>query len=154
VETHGPGETKKIGEIIGGLLPPGSLITLNGDLGAGKTTFVQGLAVGIGVRDPVTSPTFNLIHEHNGRIALYHIDAYRLKDNDDVEELGFDEYFYSAGITVIEWAERIAHHIPAERLDVNIAKVPGDPEQRHIVFLPGGTVYLQLLEELKVICGC
>ncbi|MHB1127460.1 MAG: tRNA (adenosine(37)-N6)-threonylcarbamoyltransferase complex ATPase subunit type 1 TsaE [Bacillota bacterium] len=155
VETNSPEETKKIGKLLGGLLPSGVVISLNGDLGAGKTTFVQGLAIGLGIDTLVTSPTFNLIHEYIGPMPLYHVDAYRLMEDEDMEELGLDEYFYGTGVTVVEWAERITAILPDERLEIYIQKLPDDnPTYRRITVLNKGECYLPLVEELKVLCGC
>ncbi|MHB1419519.1 MAG: tRNA (adenosine(37)-N6)-threonylcarbamoyltransferase complex ATPase subunit type 1 TsaE [Bacillota bacterium] len=154
VETNGPKETKEIGKLVGELLPPGAVVTLNGDLGAGKTTFVQGLAKGVGVDELVTSPTFNLIHEYIGRLPLYHVDAYRLKDDEPLEELGLDEYLYGTGVTVVEWAERIAAILPNDRLEINIQKgTDGSPDYRQITIIHKGFAYERLVEELKGLAG-
>ena len=101
---------------------PGDIICLDGDLGAGKTAFTQELAKGLGVPDScyVTSPTFSILQEYPGRIPLYHMDFYRLSDESEVEDLGFEEFFYLSGLTVIEWSQRAGTLIPATRLRLTI----------------------------------
>lgn len=115
--------TEAFGIILGEIVEPGDVITLEGPLGAGKTALTQAIARGLGV-DPriyVTSPTFSLLHEYQGRIPLYHMDLYRLSGGDEIESLGFSEYFYSDGLTVIEWPERLGSLMPPERLHVALA---------------------------------
>ncbi len=101
-------QTRKLGRLLGELLAPPALLFLTGDLGAGKTCFVQGLARGLQVPEdePVTSPTFTLMNQYRGRAPLYHFDLYRLGGLDDLLDLGFEEYLYGDGVTVVEWAER------------------------------------------------
>jgi tRNA threonylcarbamoyladenosine biosynthesis protein TsaE len=116
-------QTAALGKILGGIVEPGDIITLEGPLGAGKTALTQAIARGLGV-DPriyVTSPTFSLLHEYQGRIPLYHMDLYRLAGEDAIESLGFAEYFYGSGLTVIEWPERLGILMPPERLHVELA---------------------------------
>jgi tRNA threonylcarbamoyladenosine biosynthesis protein TsaE len=108
--------------LIGSLALPGDVICLDGELGAGKTTLTQGIAKGLDVPPScyVTSPSFSILHEYPGRIPLYHMDFYRLNSSVEVEELGFEEYFYMSGVTVIEWSERAAEILPADRLALYI----------------------------------
>jgi len=113
-------QTAALGKILGGIVRAGDVITLEGPLGAGKTALTQAIARGLGV-DPrlyVTSPTFSLLHEYQGRIPLYHMDLYRLAGEDEIESLGLPEYFYGSGLTVIEWPERLGILMPLERLHV------------------------------------
>lgn len=115
-------QTVAFGKILGRVVDPGDIITLAGSLGAGKTALTQAIARGLGV-DPsiyVTSPTFSLLHEYQGRIPLYHIDLYRLAGEDEIESLGFTEYLYGNGLTVIEWPERLGSLMPPERLHVEL----------------------------------
>jgi len=115
--------TRKFGEVLGEIAEPGDVFTLQGPLGAGKTALTQAIARGLGV-DPriyVTSPTFSLLHEYQGRIPLYHLDLYRLAGEEDIESLGFQEYFSGNGLTVIEWPERLGSLMPAERLNIELA---------------------------------
>ncbi|MGE5573788.1 MAG: tRNA (adenosine(37)-N6)-threonylcarbamoyltransferase complex ATPase subunit type 1 TsaE [Bacillota bacterium] len=121
----GPNDTRRLGEALGKLLRPGDVVCLDGRLGAGKTVFVQGVAAGMGVRGRVTSPTFTIIHEHPGRVPLYHIDAYRLDGAPDAVTVGIEDYVYGSGAVAIEWPERIRELLPQERLDVEIM-VPAD----------------------------
>jgi tRNA threonylcarbamoyladenosine biosynthesis protein TsaE len=109
-------ETYELAIKLGQHLFPGAIITLEGDLGAGKTTFTKGIAKGLKVKQTVNSPTFTIIKEYSGELNLYHIDAYRLEDS--LEDLGFDEYFYGDGVTVIEWGSKIKEQIPEQRLHI------------------------------------
>jgi len=106
IETDSPEATWQLGHLIGTLAQPGDVVCLEGELGAGKTTLVQGLAAGLGVSEPVTSPSFALIHHHHGRYHLRHIDLYRLSP-DQVPELGLEELLEEAGVTAIEWPENL-----------------------------------------------
>ena len=120
VELSSPEETRAFGILLGRIVEPGDVITLQGDLGAGKTALTQAIALGLGV-DPriyVTSPTFSLLHEYRGRMPLYHMDLYRLTGEDEIESLGFTEYFYSDGVTVVEWPERLGSLMPEQRLNI------------------------------------
>lgn len=113
ITTHSPAETRQIAADLLRALKPGAVLALHGDLGAGKTCFVQGLAAALGVHQAVSSPTFTLIHEYPTTPPLYHADLYRIRDADDAFGLGLEEYLGSDGITVIEWAERAAELLPA-----------------------------------------
>lgn len=115
-------ETCAFGMAIGALAAPGDIMTLTGTLGAGKTTLTQAIGRGLEVPDSfyITSPTFSLLHEYPGRIPLYHMDLYRLGGEEEIEELGFEEYLYGPGLTVIEWPERLGSLMPAERLAIEL----------------------------------
>ena len=113
-------ETEKFGIFLGENLKAGDVVCLNGDLGTGKTTLTKSIAKGLGIDDYVTSPTFTIVNEYYGKTDLYHIDTYRLDDKIDVDYLGFDEYFYSDGVTIIEWAEKIRDALPEEYMEINI----------------------------------
>jgi tRNA threonylcarbamoyladenosine biosynthesis protein TsaE len=136
-------ETFAIGEKLGRLLEAGDVILLEGDLGAGKTTFTKGLAAGLGVQKAVNSPTFTIIKEYKGRLPLFHMDVYRLEDS--FEDLGFDEYFDGEGVTVVEWAHFIKEQLPEEHLAVYLYHSGGS--NRRIVFAPYGKRYEALCEE-------
>lgn len=142
-------ETKEFATRLGTLVSPGDVITLEGDLGAGKTTFTQGLAVGLGVKRNVTSPTFTIIKEYQGRIPLYHMDVYRLEDAE--EDIGFTEYFYGTGITIIEWAQYIDDFLPKNRLDIYIEVI--DQDRRKIICQSSDLYYETLISELKAAEG-
>jgi tRNA threonylcarbamoyladenosine biosynthesis protein TsaE len=118
-------ETTALGEKLGKLLEPGDVVALYGDLGAGKTTLTRGIAAGLGLAADIHSPTFTLIHEHPGAVPLYHVDLYRLSNEQEVETLGLEEYIYSDGVTVIEWGDRMKSLLPAERLDITL-RMTGD----------------------------
>jgi tRNA threonylcarbamoyladenosine biosynthesis protein TsaE len=122
VELRQQGDTDKLGALLGQSAVPGDVICLDGDLGAGKTTLTQAIARGAGVPEDcyVTSPSFAILHEYQGRLPVYHMDFYRLNNDADVLDLGFDEYFYLAGLTVIEWAKRAETILPQERLSLEL----------------------------------
>lgn len=145
IKTHNPEETLSISERLGKMVQAKDTIILEGDLGAGKTTFTKGLAKGLGVKRVVNSPTFNIIKEYKGRIPLYHMDVYRLQDSE--EDLGFDEYFDGEGVCVVEWAHLIEPQLPEELLKITIRRL-GDTE-RKIVLEPIGERYIELCKELK-----
>lgn len=114
-------ETQGLAASLGQLVQAGDVMCLSGDLGAGKTTFTQGLARGIGITDPVSSPTFTIIKEYDeGRIPLYHMDIYRLGENAVLEDLGYDDYFYGSGVSVVEWAEWLEELLPEDRIHLKI----------------------------------
>lgn len=149
VISRSPGETRGLGEKLGTFLQGGEVIALWGDLGSGKTLFVQGTARGLGVEDYVTSPTFILINQYQGRVPLYHFDVYRLEEPEELLELGHEEYFYGEGVTLIEWAGKIEGYLPEEYLKIILEPVsPGDTEQRVITFHSRGSRYHRLLEKL------
>ncbi|MCL5935074.1 MAG: tRNA (adenosine(37)-N6)-threonylcarbamoyltransferase complex ATPase subunit type 1 TsaE [Bacillota bacterium] len=148
ITTHSPEETKQLGEKMAALLQPGDVICLNGDLGAGKTAFSQGVARGLAVDSWVTSPTFTLINEYEGRLPLYHFDVYRLEGPAEMEDLGYEEYFYGDGVCLVEWAERVEEVLPQERLDISLTRDESSEEMRQIHFMPKGEHFQQLVEEL------
>ena len=115
-------DTILLGKKVGALVQPNDIIALTGDLGAGKTTFVKGIAEGLGIQDYVTSPTFVIINVHKGNLVLNHIDLYRLEDKNEIEDLGIDEYFKSGGVSIIEWAERLGDLLPkySERIGIEV----------------------------------
>ena len=126
------------------MLSSGDVLALEGDLGAGKTTFTKGLARGLGVARNVNSPTFTIIKEYQGRIPLYHMDVYRVEDS--FEDLGFDEYFDGNGVTVIEWAHLIEDQLPDELLTIYLYHEGN--ETRKIVLTPKGKRYEDLCKEI------
>ena len=123
IETHDPEETFEVGRTIGMNAEPGQIYTLTGDLGVGKTVFTQGVAAGLGITEPVNSPTFTIIQEYeDGRLPFYHFDVYRIGDLEEMEEIGYDDYFFGQGICLIEWAELIEEILPEKRIEVTIEK--------------------------------
>ena len=128
IETYGPEETKELGEKIGRQARPGQIYTLTGDLGVGKTVFTQGLARGLGIKEPVSSPTFTIVQIYEeGRLPLYHFDVYRIGDVEEMEEIGYDDYFFGNGVCLIEWAELIQELIPEQAIRIRIEKDPRFP---------------------------
>ena len=123
IETHDPEETFEVGRTIGMNAKPGQIYPLTGDLGVGKTVFTQGVAAGLGITEPVNSPTFTIIQEYeDGRLPFYHFDVYRIGDLEEMEEIGYDDYFFGQGICLIEWAELIEEILPEKRIEVTIEK--------------------------------
>ncbi len=140
-------ETKEFGIKLGSILEGGDILCLNGDLGAGKTTLTKSIGIGLGVEDYITSPTFALINEYTGRNPVYHFDVYRLENVEDLYDLGFDEYFYSNGVSIIEWADKIEKLLPKERIVINIGKSK-DIDERLINITGYGNRYMEILKEL------
>lgn len=116
-------ETFRFGEMLGGKLQRGAVICLDGDLGVGKTVFVKGVAKGLGITEPVCSPTFTILQEYKeGRIPLYHFDVYRIDDPEEMYEIGFEEYLYGDGVCLIEWASLVSELIPENATHITIEK--------------------------------
>ena len=123
IETRSPEETFELGKKIGEAAKPGQVYTLNGDLGVGKTVFTQGVAAGLGITEPVSSPTFTIVQVYEeGRLPFYHFDVYRIGDIEEMEEIGYDDYFFGEGICLIEWAELIRDILPEKRIEITIEK--------------------------------
>ena len=133
------------GEKLVSYLKPNTVITLTGDLGAGKTTFTKGIGRGLGVKKVINSPTFTIVKVYRGHLPLYHFDAYRLEDNDN--ELGFEEMFESGGISVIEWHQYIEDILPKDRLDIEILK--NEDNSRSFVFYPKGKEFEEIVKEIE-----
>ena len=114
-------QTMKMGKMLAHRLQENSILALYGDLGAGKTTFVQGLAKGLEINDPIQSPTFIYVNEYQGKMPLFHFDLYRMKSAEDFLALGFDEYFYASGVCAVEWPQRIATILPLESIVIEFA---------------------------------
>lgn len=123
IETRSPEETFALGEKIGRQARKGQVYTLTGDLGTGKTVFTQGVAAGLGIREPVNSPTFTIVQVYEeGRLPFYHFDVYRIGDIEEMEEIGYDDYFFGEGICLIEWAELVEEILPENRISITIQK--------------------------------
>lgn len=123
VETKTPEETWELGKALGEAARPGQVYCLDGDLGVGKTVFTQGFAVGLGIREPVNSPTFTIVQEYEeGRMPLYHFDVYRIADVEEMEEIGYEDCFYGMGVCLIEWSRLIEEILPPEAIRVTIEK--------------------------------
>ena len=123
IETTNPRETRALGEFLGSQARPGQIYTMVGDLGVGKTVFTQGFARGLGIREAVNSPTFTIVQVYEeGRLPFYHFDVYRIGDIEEMEEIGYDDYFYGEGVCLIEWADLIRELLPEHVISVKIEK--------------------------------
>ncbi len=123
IESFSPEDTFRVGEQLAKDARPGDIYTLDGDLGVGKTIFTKGMAKGLGIEEPVTSPTFTILQEYeSGRLPLYHFDVYRIGDPEEMDEIGYEDYFYGQGICLIEWAGLIEELIPKEAVRICIEK--------------------------------
>ena len=135
--SHSPEETEAIGQTLGERLNPGTVLAYLGDLGMGKTAFTRGLARGLGCRGRVTSPTFTIVNEYEGKIPLFHFDMYRLTDSEDLFDIGWEDYLERGGVCAVEWSERISDALPEDTLYVTIARHP-DGENWRIITMEGG----------------
>ena len=163
-------QTQRLGKRLGELLGGGELLLLDGQLGAGKTTFTQGLAQGMGINEVINSPTFTLLKEytgrslpssgiahsqpgpalrkrHAGRLALYHFDLYRLDEPEEIFDLGFEDYFSSSGVCVVEWADKAGALWPSDRLYIRLKLL--DETKRSLLFVATGTRYCELLRQFQ-----
>lgn len=131
--TRSPGETREVGAAIARILVPGDLVSLTGDLGAGKTNLVQGAARQLGVEGPVGSPTFVLVREYRGVLPIYHVDVYRLERIQEVLDLGFEDLLDPHGVVFIEWGGNIEGLLPASHLEVELHALEGEQEREVIV---------------------
>lgn len=123
IETNSPEETFALGEKIGTEAQPGQLYTLIGDLGVGKTVLTQGIAKGLGIEEPICSPTFTIVQVYEeGRMPFYHFDVYRIGDIEEMDEIGYEDYFYGQGLTMVEWANLIEEILPETYREVKIEK--------------------------------
>lgn len=123
IESMSPEDTFALGEKIGKEAKPGSIFTLNGDLGVGKTVFTQGVAKGLGIKEAVNSPTFTIVQVYEeGRLPFYHFDVYRIGDVEEMDEIGYEDYFFGDGICFIEWAELIQDILPDNCINITIEK--------------------------------
>lgn len=123
IETRSAEETFALGERIGKAAKAGQVFTLIGDLGVGKTVFTQGMAKGIGITEPVSSPTFTIVQEYReGRLPFYHFDVYRIGDVEEMDEIGYEDYIYGEGVCLIEWANLIEEILPENRTEITIEK--------------------------------
>ena len=122
-ETFSPEETKTLGRKIGAEAKAGTVYTLVGDLGVGKTVFTQGIAEGLGIQEPICSPTFTIVQVYEeGKMPFYHFDVYRIGDIEEMDEIGYEDYFYGEGVCMIEWANLIEEILPKHRWDITIQK--------------------------------
>ena len=122
-------DTRKAGEIFASSLQEGDVISLRGNLGAGKTVFAKGIAKGLGIEEAIVSPTFTIVQEYDGRMRMYHLDLYRLSGEDEFESMGGEDFLYSDGVSLIEWSEKI------ESMPENSEELRGAPHQRELLLL-------------------
>jgi tRNA threonylcarbamoyladenosine biosynthesis protein TsaE len=142
-------DTMDLGKRLGNLLNAGDIICLKGDLGTGKTYFTKGIASGLKINTTITSPTFTIVNEYEGRLKLFHFDVYRVNDIDEISSIGFDEYIFSSAVSVIEWADYIKELIPEECIWVSIYKMPEKGlDFRKIIIKYHGNRY-NYIKELK-----
>lgn len=143
-------KTLSLGKQLGKLVQPGDIICLNGDLGAGKTHLTKGIAEGLEIYDHITSPTFTIINEYYGRLKLYHFDVYRVNDPDEISAIGFDEYIFSDGVSVIEWSKYIEELIPNNHLSITITKLPELGVNYRKITLTSNDVSYDYIKEIKL----
>jgi tRNA threonylcarbamoyladenosine biosynthesis protein TsaE len=140
-------DTDKLGKLLADFLQPGTVLTLDGDLGAGKTRFSQGFALAMGIRETVNSPTFTIIKEYKGaELPFYHMDMYRISQ-EEADELGLEDYFYGAGVTLIEWSSLIKDLLPSERLAITITHQGDQTRVFHLT--PYGDPYQSWCVQMK-----
>lgn len=149
--TSSPQDTQDLARRLGKLALPGTVLVLSGPLGAGKTSFVQGLARGLDIAGVVNSPTFTLVKEYCGRLPLYHFDLYRLDEAEELWELGFEEYLLGGGVCALEWGELVTQLLPPEYLHIRL-DYDGE-SRRKIHFLPVGAGHSKLAKELMQDAG-
>ena len=130
--SHSVEETERFGEQLAASLPPGSVVAYTGALGMGKTAFTRGLAKGLGCRGRVTSPTFTVVNEYDGKIPLFHFDMYRLGSSDELFDIGWEDYLDRGGVCAVEWSEQVAEAMPPETVYVTISRRPEDDRARII----------------------
>lgn len=141
-------QVEEFGIRLGKLLKAGDILGLVGDLGAGKTTMTKSIGLGLEVDEYITSPTFALINEYRGRIPVYHFDVYRLENVEELYDIGFDEYFYGQGVSIIEWADKIESILPKNRIMIDIGQ--GDyQDERYLSIYGQGDRYKEIIKELK-----
>jgi tRNA threonylcarbamoyladenosine biosynthesis protein TsaE len=148
ITTRSAEETRALGRSLAALLQPGDLLCLYGELGAGKTTLIQGLAQGLGVPEQVASPSFTLVHEHRGRLLLYHVDLYRIASG-DLTEIGLDEVLSSEAVVAVEWAERLPRRLCEDALQIEIRMEEAAQDTRQVLLRSRGPRGRRLLQGLS-----
>lgn len=138
-ESHSVAETEALGEQLGKQLRGGEVIAYFGDLGMGKTAFTRGLARGLGYTGRVNSPTFTIVNEYAGRIPLFHFDMYRLRDEEELFDIGWEDYLSRGGVCAVEWSERVKTVIPTEAIRITLAR--GDTDDARIITMEGGDLF-------------
>jgi len=136
-ECLGKEDVKRIGTIIGRNLIPGSTVALYGQLGVGKTTMIQAICKGLGITEPVTSPTFTIVNTYQGRYPIYHVDLYRLREKGEIDDIGLEEMVVGDGICLFEWSEKAVDYLESPRLDVEIEWVSVTERNISVTFIDG-----------------
>lgn len=150
IVTRSAEETRIVGASLAPMLMPGDVVSLGGDIGAGKTVFVQGLGAALGVRSRITSPTFTIVHEYEGRYRLVHVDVYRLESFQEVLDLGFEELLDPEAIMLVEWGEAVAPLLPRRHLEVHISRgEDADEGERMLVFRARGDEWARKLDGMR-----
>ncbi len=147
--TESETDTRELGRSLATVLAAGDLISLTGDLGAGKTRFAQGVAAGLGVAEPVTSPTFTIMRLYEGRLPFFHFDVYRLQGAAELVPLGYEEYFYGDGVTIVEWGDKVREALPEDYLRLEMHRDPDEPNRRLFVVEASGARSQLLLSALS-----
>jgi tRNA threonylcarbamoyladenosine biosynthesis protein TsaE len=139
-------DTEKFGKILADICGPGTLICLNGDLGAGKTTLTQFIGENLDVKEYINSPSYSLMNTYNGKYIIHHYDLYKLEGTEEVLDIGIEDYLYSDDVIIIEWAEKIKDILPKDRIDISIKTLLNS---REVVINGNGKYFLNLKKELK-----
>jgi tRNA threonylcarbamoyladenosine biosynthesis protein TsaE len=149
VTSNSPEQTQLLGNYLGELAQGADVFLLTGELGAGKTCLVQGIARGLDVTEYAFSPSFVILREYHGRLPLYHIDLYRLDNVEEVADLGLEDYLYGDGVCVVEWAEKGFQVLPEDNLLIEIQYILGSPTGRSLCLKPRGARYAELMKQLR-----
>ncbi|MCL5773797.1 MAG: tRNA (adenosine(37)-N6)-threonylcarbamoyltransferase complex ATPase subunit type 1 TsaE [Firmicutes bacterium] len=149
LKSHSAEETIRTGEALSLELASGDCIGFTGELGAGKTVFIKGIAMGMEITERITSPTFVITHQYKGKLPVYHFDIYRLDNISEFDELGFEEYFFSDGVSLVEWAEKIKERLPENSLMIEISYIEGEESGREIVFSSSSPRWSRLEKKIK-----
>ena len=149
VTTRSAEETRIVGASLAPMLLPGDVVSLSGDLGAGKTVLVQGIAAASGVEERVTSPSFTIVHEYKGRFPLIHMDVYRLNSFQEVIDLGFEEFLDPGSLVIIEWGNAIAPLLPRRHLEIELRRLDAVDGDRYLVFRPHGQEWIRKIQDMR-----
>ena len=142
IQVNSADQTLKLGEIIGKSLKPGSIIALVGELGAGKSVLVKGIAKGLDVEEEPNSPTFVIMNCYDGRLPLFHFDLYRVVDEDELIEMGYEEFFFGKGVAAVEWADRVPGIFPEEAIEIEIAIPQEGSESAREIIIKGNAKWV------------
>jgi len=149
VRVNSPEDTDRLAWVVSSLVAPGDVLGLIGPLGAGKTRFTAALFKALGVVDYVRSPSFTLVNEYDGRVPMVHMDLYRLPNPEDIEDLGYEEYFFGDSVVVVEWADKALSYLPEDHIRISFARVDGDDSARLVTFWDTGTKSSRVAQEVR-----